>query len=187
MFYTSGEACCQKHFGKTCELIDDCPTSPSDNPSSPNETCDNPWHVSTTGAKNTCTNDMEYPDAWKNPAISANTLFDTADRCCDKFFKNTECHLIDVCATSTTLSTASSPDANPAPTPSDEPEGCLSNYWHVSTDGKSSTCTNDKNFPSTWLENEHIKKTQLFPRYGVNNPRSITCTAYVSHSFRFPI
>lgn len=68
MFYTTGETCCEKHFGEACEMIDDCQSSQE------SESCENLWHMSTTGVKNTCTNDLSYPESWNNPYVAKNTL-----------------------------------------------------------------------------------------------------------------
>lgn len=154
MFHETGEACCQRHFRKACTMIDDCPPPlPPEEPEDPNEGCANLWHMSTSGAKNTCTNDDKFPPAWmSNPNIKESTMFDTAELCCNKFFEGQECHLIDVCSTFTTPS---------EPDPAD-PTDCFSNLWHIATDGSSNKCINDLNFPAFWTENEHVKATQLF-------------------------
>jgi hypothetical protein len=74
MFYTSGEACCQKHFGMECEMIDDCSSSPAPDNTEPSKSCENKWHMATDGTKNTCTNDLSFPASWTNPHIAKNTL-----------------------------------------------------------------------------------------------------------------
>lgn len=85
-------------------------------------TCNKKWHISTlSSGANTCTNDAVYPPTWEN----TNHLHATAQSCCDKYFPNSPCTILDHCA-------------------------CHQN-WHLSIQpGEIETCTNDEDYPESW-------------------------------------
>eukprot|EP00956_Cyclotella_meneghiniana_P002946 scaffold3528_cov82-Cyclotella_meneghiniana.AAC.3 len=163
-FFDTADLCCEKYFKNgECIRKDVCaksvppslaPSHTTDSSNNDTESSDcagvnNPWHIATDGSKNTCTNNEDFPAAWaSNPSLKAINFFDTADLCCDKYFKNAECIHRDICA-------------DPSPTPS--PEDCAkSNPWHIATNGSKNTCTNSKDFPAAWESNPNLKATQLF-------------------------
>ena len=86
------------------------------------------WHISIlAGSEGTCTNDSLYPSEWESG--STQHLFDSAMECCDRFFP-IGCKVVDHC-------------------------GCSTN-WHMSTmPGAKNTCTNDENYPESWLDMAH--------------------------------
>ncbi|KAL3791278.1 hypothetical protein HJC23_000895 [Cyclotella cryptica] len=99
-------ACCDKFFkGKECNLVNICAvvttstttTQATASGTQVNGDCSNPWHISTVGAANTCTNDNTYPSTWNNPLIRDTQFHPTAEACCDKAFGNGVCNLVDVC------------------------------------------------------------------------------------------
>ena len=157
-----------KHFKGECTLIEDCPSpaqSPNDDSGSSSDcpSINNPWHMATDGSSNTCTNNENYPPLWAtDPNLQKIHFFDTADLCCDKYFKNGECIRRDVCAKSVP-SVAPSTLADPSNNDS-ETSDCTgaNNLWHIATDGSKNTCTNDDDFPAAWATNENLKKINFF-------------------------
>ena len=108
MIHPSAKACCDNLFpnancqvNKICETgeVASAPSSPSisQTTSSAEAPC-GAWHVSTIGDRDTCTNDMEYPDAWNMPELAGKQLFDTAQACCDAIHAGKDvCHKTNVC------------------------------------------------------------------------------------------
>jgi len=60
------------------------------------------WHKGL--ERNTCTNDLDYPSAWNDPAVANSFLFDTFVECCAEYV-NTEsfCTVVDICETRPTV------------------------------------------------------------------------------------
>jgi len=93
LFYESSEKCCSDLFeGQECNIIDQC------NPKEFVDNCDSPkWHFDL-DTKEGCTNNPRFPDAWKGPNVAADYLFETPERCCEKFVKRGyPCGHHDVC------------------------------------------------------------------------------------------
>ena len=71
-----------------------------------------PEEVSGTG----CTNSLDYPQEWNDPAALSYIFFDTAAACCDTYYANNECIITDVCV-ATTIATAPTVSLSPTPAP----------------------------------------------------------------------
>jgi len=77
-------------------------------PSSPPFACPvsgHKWHKAKGIERNKCTNDLEYPSAWNDPAVANNFLFDTFVECCAKYASVAErfCTAVDICETRATV------------------------------------------------------------------------------------
>ena len=127
--------------------------------------CDKSWHIATTGAKDTCTNDMEYPASWNMPQLAKSQLFETADACCQKYFASKPvCNKIDTCPPDDSSSSSNeSPEEDSSSSNIDVvlPPGDCDKSWHIATTGATDTCTNDKEYPSSW-NMPQLAKTNLF-------------------------
>ena len=197
--FETADACCQKHFASkpVCNKINTCPPDedssssnepPDEDSSSSNEEtdttpppgdCDKSWHISTTGEKDTCINDDNYPESWNMPQLAKLNLFESADACCQKYFASRPvCNQINTCPPD---ESTSSNDPNESPgedssssneppdesSPSNEetdttpPPGDCDKSWHISTTGEKDTCINDDNYPESW-NMPQLAKLNLF-------------------------
>ena len=99
-FFGSAEECCSHLMGddQECNIYNACDTKQQ--PTDHDDHCsDNPkWHYDL-DTKEGCTNSPRYPDAWNDPAVAVDMLFDTAAGCCERFVKRgIPCTTHDVCS-----------------------------------------------------------------------------------------
>jgi hypothetical protein len=110
MLLATSDQCCNGNFpGQKCNVVNVCGDgTPVDAPPANGSSggCTNPWHISTSGASNTCTNDDDYPASWNMEKIRVNQLHDTAEICCKKFFADEVCHQINVCGDTVTTTSS---------------------------------------------------------------------------------
>ena len=111
--YRSHEECCISFFDYNtvddCPKVNDCPTEEGNaettqsttlSASSPPTPCaadnDNKWHR---GAQpNICTNDLNYPFAWDDPATTHEYLHGSPEECCaSDLMKTDTCIVEDIC------------------------------------------------------------------------------------------
>jgi hypothetical protein len=138
--FDSAAECCDQH-GDDCKIFDNCEEGTTTTTSTVAETTEAPeptevpgadcpeakWHISTlSGGAYTCTNDYVYPEVWDT---MEGFMFDSAAECCVQHGDN--CKIVDHC-------------------------DCPKN-WHMSvTPGEAETCTNDKDYPSSWNSQPHV-------------------------------
>ena len=106
------------------------------------------------------TNDRIFPEEWLEPHMKEYFLFDTAVECCIAYFDSPDCELYDICIEGTDPPTVMPTSADPTIAPSPKPpwetsESTCKSRWHISNEvGRTKTCTNDKNYPPTWAEQD---------------------------------
>ena len=70
--------------------------APSMVPTTASPTCKTRWHPGEIN-KRICTNSHIYPKIWDAPPLSDNYFVDTAEECCNKFYRGKRCSVEDVC------------------------------------------------------------------------------------------
>jgi hypothetical protein len=167
--FETADACCQKYFASrpVCNRINTCPPdestssneSPGEDSSSSNESpdesspsneetdttpppgdCEKSWHISTTGEKDTCINDDNYPESWNMPQLAKLNLFETADACCQKYFASRPvCNQINTCP----------PDESSPPNEETQTSTSVAATTETTTTSSSTTSLNDEKNPLT--------------------------------------
>eukprot|EP00956_Cyclotella_meneghiniana_P016678 scaffold26497_cov61-Cyclotella_meneghiniana.AAC.2 len=121
--HSSVDECCEAIFpGKSCPQEDVCNPTPCE---------EQLWHP-TTDFK-TCSNDLDYPDAWNEGTGYDTYMHKSSEDCCNAMFFGRHCPKKDVCAPETP---------------------CSEQYWHPTTDWKK--CSNSLEFPSVWSTDNYL-------------------------------
>ena len=133
----------------TAKATTEPPKTTTDEPTSeetPGSECpEAKWHMSTLpGGAYTCTNDDKYPPVWSQ----SDHLFNTAQECCDKFFRE-QCIVKVNCPMVAPTTTTAKPIAEG--TGEVPGANCPEDKWHMSTlPGGQNICTNDEVYPAAW-------------------------------------
>jgi hypothetical protein len=152
MFHDTVEECCNEFFpDRECKVYGvGCATTSSGG----DYTCGaNGWHLNR-DTNEGCTNDNNILASWTNPMLIDRMFFSSAQACCQNFFKGISCD-IQNCATGSSGGSSSS---------SQQGGTCSgANGFHIDRT-KGSGCSNDDNFPDTWLHPN--QKSRMFAPTG---------------------
>jgi hypothetical protein len=114
----------------------------------PVDSADNKWHTKGSNS-GICSNDLEYPFSWDDPAITNNFLFDTPEECCSKFFGSVACNVVYECPLS---------NAGPSATDSDSCGG----DWHPISVFDTRCSNGLADYPQIWISDTTLREKFFF-------------------------